>query len=233
MSVGLRIYTKRGDLPSKELIDQYKNIQASNVADCMGRSCAMSSEIKLMTKPLQECMVGTALTVKARAGDNLMIHKAIDMAVEGDVIVVSNEGDRSHSLMGEIMVALAHYKKVAGIIIDGPIRDVIPIYDMGLTVYATGSTPGGPYKEGPGEINVPIACGGIAVNPGDLIIGDPDGVIVVPKKDAQALLEKAIAFSKNDDAKLQAAKDGTANRSWVEKAMSDKGVEIIDEAYSL
>ena len=232
MPVGLRVFTQRGFIPAKEIVEQFKDIPASNIADCMGRSCAMSTEIKLMTKPMEKCMAGPAITVKARPGDNLMIHKSIDMAVEGDIIVISNEGDRSHSLLGEIVVALAKVKKVAGIVLDGPMRDVTPIFDLGIPVYATGATPGGPYKEGPGEINVPIACGGIAVNPGDLIIGDSDGVIVVPKHDAESLLKKAIDFSKNDNAKVQAAYNGTADRSWVEKAMISKGVEIIDGSYT-
>jgi regulator of RNase E activity RraA len=233
MPVGLRIYTQRGILPSKELIEKFKKIQAANVADCMGRSCAMSSEIKLMTRPQKECMVGVALTVKARSGDNLFIHKALNMAQEGDVIVVSNEGDRSHSLLGEIMVAYAKSKNIAGMVIDGPIRDVVPIYDMGLPLYATGSTPGGPYKEGPGEINVPISCGGVVVAPGDIIIGDPDGVIVVPKNDAEAVLEKAIKFSEQDDAKLLAAKEGRADRSKFDQLIEAKGVEIIDDYYRI
>ena len=233
MAVGLRIYTKRGELPSKELIEKYKNIQAANVADCMGRSCAMSSEIKLMSKPQKECMVGVALTVKARPGDNLFIHKALNMAVEGDVVIVANEGDRSHSLLGEIMAQYAKSKNIAGMIIDGPIRDVVPIYDMGLPMYATGSTPGGPYKEGPGEINVPISCGGVVICPGDLIIGDPDGVIVVPKKDAEALLVKAIAFSEQDDAKLLAAKEGRADRAKFDKEIIARGTEIIEESYTI
>lgn len=231
MSIGLRIYTKRGELPSKELIEKYKNMQAANVADCMGRSSAMSSEIKLMTKPTAECMVGVALTVKARPGDNLFLHKALNMAVEGDVIVVSTEGDRTHSLLGEIIVEYAKSKNLAGMVIDGPIRDVLPIYDMGLPMFAVGSTPGGPYKFGPGEINVPISCGGVVVCPGDLIIGDPDGVIVVPKRDAEALLAKAIAFSEQDDAKLKAAKEGRANRAGFDKEIIEKGVEIIEDSY--
>lgn len=173
-------------------------------------------------------MVGVALTVKVRPGDNLMLHKALNMAQEGDVMIVSNGGDRSQSLMGEIMFSYGKFKKMAGFVFDGPIRDVDAFADLGLPIYATGSTPGGPFKQGPGEINVPIACGNIHVNPGDIILGDSDGVIVIPRQDAAALLEKALKFSATDQAKVAAALQGTLDRSWVDKALADGGCEIIE-----
>ncbi len=107
-------------------------------------------------------------------GDNLALHAALNFCQEGDVLVVSNEEDNTRALMGEIMMAYLRYtKKVAGIMLDGPIRDIDEIGHWDFPVYCTGTTPGGPYKEGPGEINVPIACGGVSVNPGDIILADP------------------------------------------------------------
>jgi len=176
-------------------------------------------------------MSGTALTVKARPGDNLMIHKALNLAGPGDVIVVSNEGDRSQSLVGEIIVTYAQYKGLAGLVFDGPIRDIDAISEMGIPVYGTGTTPGGPYKEGPGEVNVPIACGGIQIEPGDIILGDADGVIVIPRRDAKAILEAASKFSATDAAKVVAASNGTADRAWVDKTLAAKNCEIIDAVY--
>lgn len=148
------------------------------------------------------------------------------------MLVVSNEEDDTRALMGEIMMAyLCYTKKIAGIVLDGPIRDIDEIGNWDFPVYCTGTTPGGPYKEGPGEINVPIACGGVSVNPGDIILADPDGVIVIPRKDAPVILEDAKKFMAADAAKLPAAKNGTANRAWVEKGLADKGYEIIDDVY--
>lgn len=148
------------------------------------------------------------------------------------MLVVSNEEDNTRSLIGEIMMAYLRYdRKVAGIIIDGPIRDIDEIGQWDFPVYATGTTPGGPYKEGPGEVNVPVACGGISVNPGDIILGDPDGVIVIPRKDAAQILEDAKKFQEADEKKLEAAKNGTANRAWVEKTLAAKEFEIIDGVY--
>lgn len=231
MSIGFRVFLER-DLPPKALIEAYKELPAANVADCMNRLSAMSSAIRLMNKPFSGSMAGPALTVKARPGDNLMLHKALNMATEGDIIVVSNEGDRSQSLMGEIMAAYGKFKKVAGFVFDGPIRDLDALYELGVPIYATGTTPGGPFKEGPGEINVPISCGNANVDPGDIILGDTDGVIVIPRLDAQYLLEAARKFSANDKAKFEAAQSGMADRSWIEKSLEAKGCEIISGKYS-
>jgi regulator of RNase E activity RraA len=230
MSVGFRVFLKR-KLPPAEIVEGFKSLPAANVADCMGRLSAMSSEIRLLSRPAQEIMAGVALTVKARPGDNLMIHKALNMAGPGDVIVVANEGDRSQSLTGEIMVTYAQFKGVAGLVLDGPIRDLGAISQLAIPVYATGSTPGGPFKDGPGEINVPIACGGMSVEPGDVILGDGDGVIVIPRNDATRLLAEARKFSAGDHDKVVQAAKGTLDRSWVDKTLEAKRCEIIDGSH--
>lgn len=231
MSVGKRIYLKR-EMPDHEVMMQFKSIPASNTADVMGRSCAMNPRIHLVSKPKEQMMVGPAFTVKCRAGDNLALHAALNLCSEGDVLVVSNEEDGTRALMGEVMMAyLMCTKKVAGIVIDGPIRDIDEIGNWDFPVYCTGTTPGGPYKEGPGEINVPISCGGISVDPGDIILADPDGIICIPRRDAAAVLEDAKKFQEADEKKLIAARNGTANRAWVEKLLEEKKFEIIDDIY--
>ncbi len=231
MSVGKRIFLQR-EMPDPEIMAQFKEIPASNTADVMGRSCAMNPRIRLVSSPKAQMMVGPAYTVKCRAGDNLTLHAALNYCQEGDVLVVSNEEDNTRALMGEVMMAYLRYtKKIAGIILDGPIRDIDEIGKWDFPVYATGTTPGGPYKEGPGEINVPISCGGIMVYPGDIILADPDGIIAIPKHDAAQILEDAKKFKEADEKKLAAAKDGTANRAWVEKSLEEKGFEIIDDVY--
>ena len=120
----------------------------------------------------------------------------------------------------------------AGIVIDGPIRDIDAVREMELPIYATGTNPAGPYKEGPGEINVPISCGGISVNPGDIIVMDADGVIVIPLQEAETVLKNARAFQEKDEAKLLAAQEGRAKRDWVDDLIAKKDVEIIDKAYN-
>lgn len=230
MSIGNRVFLQR-DLPDLALLEQFRILPAANVADCMGRLCALSSEIRRMTVHTGP-MCGVALTVRARPGDNLMLHQAMNMAGPHDVIIVSNQGDRTHALMGEIMYRyMADFKKVAGIVLDGPIRDIDAISQGKCPLYATGTTPGGPYKEGPGEINVPISIGNIAVEPGDIILGDSDGVIVIPKREAEHLLPKAQANAGADAAKVAKSSTGTGDRSWVDRLLKEKNVEFIDAGY--
>jgi regulator of RNase E activity RraA len=231
MPVGKRIFLKR-NLPDKEIIDEFKNIPASNIADVMERNSSMNPRIKLVSNITNKVMAGPAFTVKVRAGDNLLIHAAMSYCSEGDVIVVSNEEDNTRSLVGEIMLTyLKNTKKISGIVLDGPIRDIDVLKDWDFPIYCTGTTPGGPYKDGPGEINVPISCGGLSVNPGDIIVGDGDGVIVIPLSDAKVILDKAKEFKVADQNKVIAVKEDKLDQSWVEQALKEKGIEIIDDLY--
>ncbi|MBN2898022.1 MAG: RraA family protein [Clostridia bacterium] len=230
MSVGNRVFLKR-ELPDAELVKAFSKLPAANVADAMGRSVAMRSDIKLLSKQTR-FMCGVAITVKSRPGDNLTLHKALNIAEPGDVIVVDNKGDRTQAIMGEVMYRyLSDFKKIEGIVIDGPIRDIDAISKSEMPLYATGTTPGGPYKEGPGEINVPISCGDISVNPGDIILGDSDGVIVIPRNSAKDILAKAQEIAEGDAAKVAAAASGSVNRQWVDDLLDKKGIEVIDDFY--
>lgn len=230
MPVGKRIYLKR-ELPDPKVVAAFRKLPASNVADCMERNSAMHPRIRLMSKPSQE-MAGPAFTVHNRAGDNLAIYAALRFCHEGDVIVITNEGDNTRSLIGEVMMSyLRDQKKIAGIVIDGPIRDIDNLANWDLPIYARDTTPGGPYKEGPGEINVSVSCGNVSVNPGDIILGDPDGVICIPRQDAPTLLPLAQDFHEKDDKKLLAFSQGSADLSWVDQSLKDKGFDIIDDVY--
>ena len=228
MPVGKRIYLKR-PMPDKVMMERFSKLPASNVADCMERSCAMNPRIRLISKSRPGSVCGPAFTVKCRAGDNLALHAALSFCQEGDVLVVSNEEDTTRALTGEVMLSYLFYtKKAAAIVIDGPIRDMESLSQWEFPIYCTGATPGGPYNEGPGEVNVPVACGGITVNPGDIILADHDGIVVIPPKDAPGILTAAQKFHQADEAKAQAAKEGRADRDWVLKALESKGFEIID-----
>ncbi len=233
MTVGKRIFLQR-NMPDPEIVEQFKSIPASNVGDVINRNCAMHPRIHLVSSPKAPMMAGPAYTVKGRAGDNLTLHAALNLCQEGDVLIVSNEEDNTRSLMGDVMMSYLRYtKKIAGIVLDGPIRDIDEIGTWDFPVYCTGTTPGGPYKDGPGEINVPVSCGGIPVNPGDIILGDQDGVIVIPREESTQILEDAKKFQIADNQKCEAAKNGVAKRGWVEKAIEEKGYEIIDDVYKI
>ena len=136
-------------------------------------------------------LLGTALTVRVPGGDNAFIHKALDLAQPGDVLVIDGGGCTCRALMGEIMFTYAQNVGIAGVVVDGAIRDQESLERLGLPVYAAAVTPQGPYKNGPGEINVPIACGGQVVFPGDILVGDGDGVVVVRRQEAELVLAEA------------------------------------------
>ena len=224
-NVGFRIYSKI-NRPTRELVEQFSGLPVANIADEMNRFSCVDARIKpLNNTPL----LGTAFTVKARIGDNLLIHKAIDMAVPGDVIVVDVQGDIVNSVTGEIMMRYAMKKGLAGVIIDGAIRDSDALRKMEFPIYAAGCTPRGPYRDGPGEINVSVSCGGITVNPGDIIVGDGDGIVIISPKDAPSILEKANAKFKKEQETFKSIEAGTLDRSWVDKALKEKGCEFIDE----
>lgn len=232
MSIGNRIFLKKPEAP-QELLDAFSTIPAANISDTMGRLVGMHPRIKLQSAPKNPINVGRALTIKTRSGDNLMLRKALNMAKPGDVIILSNDGGESYrSLIGEIMFTYLASRGAAGIIIDGPIRDIDAVRKMEMPIYATGTNPAGPYKEGPGEINVPISCGGISINPGDIIVMDEDGVIVIPLQEAETVLKNARAFQKKDEAKLLAAQEGRAKREWVDALIEKKEVEILDKAWN-
>lgn len=225
MPVGFRIFTQR-PLPDPELIRAYSRCSTAPVADAMRRMCAMTPAARLLSRPYG-VMAGAALTVKARPGDSLMIHKALNMAGKGDVLVVSG-GEPGRALMGELMFRYAMSKGLAGIVVDGPIRDVDCLPELTLPIYAAGATPGGPYHEGPGEINVPVVCCGQCVEPGDILLGDADGVIVIPSGEAEALYEEACLAVQRDREKTEQARHGLFDRNWVDGELSRKGCEIID-----
>ncbi len=231
MAVGKRIFLKR-DLPDPELVAAFRQVPASNIADCMERLCAMHPRIHLISSPREPVAAGPAFTVKCRGGDNLAFHAALTYCQAGDMLVVANDEETTRSLAGEVMMTyLRDVKHVAGVIVDGPLRDTDALSSWDLPVYCTGGTPGGPYKNGPGEVNVPVSCGGIVVYPGDIIVADADGVIAVPQKEAPAILEAAVAYRDKDRAKVLAAREGRSNRAWVDKALADLGFEIIDDVY--
>ena len=232
MSIGNRIFLKKPEAP-QELLDAFSTIPAANISDTMGRLVGMHPRIKLQSAPKNPINVGRALTIKTRSGDNLMLHKALNMAKPGDVIILSTDGGESYrSLIGEIMFTYLASRGAAGIIIDGTLRDIDAVRKMEMPIYATGTNPAGPYKEGPGEINVPISCGGISINPGDIIVMDEDGVIVIPLQEAETVLKNARAFQEKDEAKLLAAQEGRAKREWVDALIEKKEVEILDKAWN-
>jgi regulator of RNase E activity RraA len=174
------------------LVRQFRELVPANISDVQGRQNTMDARVKPIYVPMPK-LCGPAVTVKARPGDNLVSFKAIELAQPGDVIVISGAFDMTYSLWGGVMSAMAKAKGIAGMVTDGLVRDVAQTREIGFPVFAIGLTPTGPTKEGIGQLNTPVSCGGVIVHPGDIIVGDEDGVVVVHAKEAPAVLERTHA----------------------------------------
>ena len=220
MTIGFRILERKKKV-ALDIAKEFLTLPVANVSDSMWRLTAGGSRLRPMHKSGQ--MAGPALTVKSRPGDNLMLHKAIDMAEPGDIIVCDAGGDLTNSLMGELMLAHAMKRGVGGFVLDGAVRDVEAFLDVNLPVFAAGVSHRGPYKDGPGEINVSVAIDGMVIEPGDLVIGDWDGVLSIPLDDVESILKKTNekqAAEAVDMAKIEADE---WDRSWVDKTLKDRG----------
>jgi regulator of RNase E activity RraA len=174
-----------------ELLDRFAKAPAANIGDVFDRLLVMDGGIRPFTSRTR--LVGTALPILTRAGDNLAIHRALDDARPGDVLVINANSDTNRACFGDILGELCIARGIAGVVIDGATRDVDELRAMGLPIFARGISPAGPFKYGPGTIGAPVACGNVVCHPGDAIIGDSDGVVVVPKHLITAALERTTA----------------------------------------
>jgi 4-hydroxy-4-methyl-2-oxoglutarate aldolase len=204
-----------------DLLNRFRGLASSNLADAMGRFNFMDPGIRSRSGfP----MCGTAVTVKARPADNLMIHKAMQLARPGDVVVVNTCGNTTSAVFGELMCTTAAAAKLGGIVVDGAIRDVDGIRRLGFPAYSRTVCAGGCDKDGPGEVNVPISCGGTVVTPGDIIVGDDDGVVVVPRDDAEEVLTLVQQLTDCERNRIAEINGGVLFRPDVDELLRKKGV---------
>ncbi|RAU39541.1 RraA family protein [Pseudomonas sp. RIT411] len=223
MTIGFRVLNAQRKVAA-EWVARYREVPVANVSDSMNRMTAGGSRLRPMHR--QGVLAGPALTVKARPGDNLMLHYALDIAEPGDVIVVDAGGDLTNALIGEMMVAYAVKRGVAGIVINGAIRDAANIGAGDFPLFAAGISHRGPYKDGPGEINVPIAIDGMVIEPGDLIIGDDDGLLCVPYDQVAEVYDRATAKHAAEEMQMRQIAEGTNDRSWVLESLKKKGCAL-------
>jgi RraA family protein len=205
---------------SDEIIERAKHLNTTLITDAMGRIGSMDYEIKPVASRMK--VIGTAMTVSLEPGDNLFLHQAIYSGQEGYVLVADGKNHTANAYLGELMARSAKAIGLEGIIIDGLVRDKEALCELNFPIFAKGFIPNGPFKEGPGEINTPITCGSVSVQPGDLILGDDDGVIVVPREKIEEVLDEAEKKSEYEKQRIEVITEYEKKRK---QGISDISIE--------
>ncbi|MGZ5179877.1 MAG: RraA family protein [Ramlibacter sp.] len=207
---------------SPDLVRQASEFQAAILADVNGRRGALHGRIAALRPRMK--LAGPALTVDVRPGDNLMIHAAISLARPGDVLVIDGKGDQTAALMGTIMMTACKQLGLAGVVIDGAVRDSLEIDEMDYPVFSFGTNPNGPTKNVPGRIGHPVSIGGVTVRSGDLVVADADGVVVIERERVEGLLPLARKKVDDESARIAAIRQGNTAASWLDAALRTAGV---------
>jgi len=221
---GFVVNSRVSALPSA-LIAQFRTVPVPHVSDSMGRHTGARGLIAYHGDDALT-MCGPAITVRIRPGDNLMVHLAMMMAEPGDIIVIDGGGDLSTAVIGGLMRTTAIARQLGGFVIDCALRDVAEWKQGLLPAFARGNVHRGPSKDGPGEINIPVACAGLSVMPGDLILGDSDGVLAIPAADAEPLLAKCLAHAEKERGISQKNMTGQLDWARFSALLRDKGCPV-------
>ncbi len=222
--VGFRLKTEV-PRPDRKLVESFREFESPDISDQLNRLYALVPEIQCLTGS-HHSLVGAVCTVKVYPGDNLMVHKALDVAHPGDVIVVDASASTTNAVMGGLISLKARARKIAGFIVDGFIRDLPEILPLDYPVFARGATPIGPLHRGPGEINFPICCGGVVVHPGDIVVADQAGVVVVPLDHAPEILSRLVANRKRNKDYLADVARGKFSNDWVDDVLTSAGCVV-------
>ena len=226
---GFRIRTD-WERPDKQVVASLGTFDTPEISDQMNRLYTMVPDVRHVTAPHLQ-ILGPACTVKCYPGDNLMVHKSLDVAKPGDVVVIDASTSMLTAVCGDLISTKARHRGIAGFVVDGLIRDIEAIQALGdFPVFSRGITPIGPLHRGPGEIGHPIAAGGIVVNPGDIIVGDMNGVVVVPQGIVEDLLERLTAKAEREADYTAAVQRGEFSNAWVDATLESAGVEIEEPA---
>ncbi|POR07750.1 methyltransferase [Diaphorobacter sp. LR2014-1] len=210
------------DRVPSNIVQQAAQYQAAILADVAGRRGALHGRIRALRPDMK--FAGTALTVEVRPGDNLMIHAAMSLAKPGDVLVVDGKGDQTSALMGTIMFTACKQLGLAGVVVDGAVRDSLETEELGFPVFSVGTNPNGPTKLVPGRIGHPVTVGGVTVHAGDFILGDADGVVVVERAKIESLLPQAAKKVKDEAERIAAIQQGDTAAKWLDAALRAAGV---------
>lgn len=207
---------------SKEIIAKASLFQPAILADVADRRGALHGRIAALRPHMK--VAGPAFTVEVRAGDNLMIHAAMSLAKPGDVLVIDGKGDLTAALMGAIMINACKKLGIAGVVIDGAIRDTLELEALDFPIFSVGSNPNGPTKQVGGRIGHPVSVGDVSVHPGDFVIGDADGVVVVERDKIESLLPLAKEKVEAEEKRISSIKEGNTAAPWLTSALVNAGV---------
>jgi len=207
--------------PDAALLQAFQNVPTSHISDNQGR---LEGVVGLRRFHRARKMVGTAVTVKARAGDNLLTYKALSMMSPGHVLVVDAGGVTNNAIVGDLLLEYALQRGCAGFVIDGAIRDSAAFVDADFPCYARDVNHRGPFKTGPGSLNVPVSIGGQVVQPGDYLVGDEDGIVVFPAAQAPQLLDAALRHAQFEQAIRDEIRTGKVQQSWMDKMFAAHGL---------
>jgi RraA family protein len=224
---GFRVRAEFRRLPG-ELMDEFRAYATPDISDQLNRMYAVDQGIHCLTGDHHR-LCGPVCTVKVFPGDNLMVHKALDIAKPGDVVVVDAHGSTMNAVLGDLISTKAWHRKIAGFVVDGLVRDLPEILRLDFPVFARGTTPLGPLHRGPGEINYPVCCGGIVVHPGDLLVADAAGIVIVPWSIAEELLDRLKAHRDTMEAYIAGVRRGDFSNAWVDATLAEAGCPIIRE----
>jgi RraA family protein len=205
----------RSTLDAEKLFAEF---DLADISDHLNRLYAVDASIRCLSGGNRR-LVGTACTVRVYPGDNLMVHKALDVACPGDVVVVDARGSKENAVLGDTISMKAIHRAIGGFVVDGYVRDLTAIEELNFPVYARGAMPIGPLHRGPGEINYPVCCGGVVVSPGDLIVADLSGVIVIPQACIPDLYERLLGHKERMAGYLANVRRGEFSNTWVDQIL--------------
>jgi regulator of RNase E activity RraA len=213
------------ELPDASLLARLEKLASSLVSDVSGRWAGAEGLLPIAGIAPGQVVVGPAFTVRTRPGDNLVVHKALDLARPGEILVIAAGGATDRAILGGLMAQYAKDRGIAALVVDGAVRDASDLDRLGPPVFAAGLSHLGPYKDGPGELRGPVALSGVAVLDGDIVVGDEDGIAIIPRARLEEIVLLAEAKLAAETAEFEAISAGRWDRSWIDRALEVKDVE--------
>lgn len=211
--------------PPMEVLRWFEDLEVADISDQLNRLYALDAGIRYLSDPGRK-LIGPACTVRVYPGDNLMVHKALDVARVGDVIVIDAHASHLNAVLGDMISTKAKHRGIAGFVVDGYVRDLEAVRQHKFPIFARGTTPIGPLHRGPGEINFPISCGGVVVHPGDIIVGDSSGIVVVPRSHAEEIHSRLVEYLESSAEYRRNLRTGKFSNAWVNDVLAKLEMKV-------